>query len=316
MMRSVTVVFLLSQAFAKEMASTRKSDRQDSTDELTDRLIDKLVDKLFGSKLMTPQRAMPFLSSGPQSRGMTPQVQAATDSLRMHGIGYNPLENLALTAIDVNNRGNGRRDVSLQAMKAQQSQLASGWELTDTKVRQKLVEVVNQVEAKSSVLAGVTAPMNFFDPLGFISTSPISGGKVLFYREVELKHGRVAMLASLGFLVGEQFHPLFGGDIDVPSYFAFQQTPLETFWPAVVAAIAIPEMFSVFKFQDPSKGETWAMKTDHVPGDLGFDPLGLKPKDPKEFTKMQTKELNNGRLAMIAAAGMIAQEYVTGQKLF
>ena len=36
-----------------------------------------------------------------------------------------------------------------------------------------------------------------------------------FYREVELKHGRVAMLASLGFLVGEQFHPLFGGDINV-----------------------------------------------------------------------------------------------------
>jgi len=321
MMRSVTVIFLLSsatQAHAKEMASTRKSDKQDSTDELTDRLIDKLVDKLLGFQLVTPQRATPFLSSAlvPQSRGMTPQVQAATDSLRMHGIGYNPLENLALTAIDVNNRGNGRRDVSLQAMKSQQSQLRSGWDLTDPKARQKLVEVVDQVEAKRSLLAGVSAPMNFFDPLGFISTSPISGGKVLFYREVELKHGRVAMLASLGFLVGEQFHPLFGGDIDVPSYLAFQQTPLETFWPAVVAAIAIPEVLSVFTFQDPSKGETWAMKTDHVPGDLGFDPLGLKPKDPKEFTKMQTKELNNGRLAMIAAAGMIAQEYVTGQKLF
>merc|ERR1711985_61448 len=265
---------------------------------------------------------MPFLSSGPQSRGMTPQVQAATDSLRMHGIGYNPLENLALTAIDVNNRGNGRRDVSLQAMKAQQSQLASGWELTDTKVRQKLEEVVNQVEAKSSVLAGVTAPMNFFDPLGFISTSPISGGKVLFYREVELKHGRVAMLTSLGFLVGEQFHPLFGGDIDVPSYIAFQQTPLETFWPAVVAAIAIPEVLSVFKFQDPTPAygqkpaEMWTMKTSEVPGDLGFDPLGLKPKDAKELKDMQTKELNNGRLAMIAAAGMIAQEIATGEKLF
>merc|ERR1712224_800128 len=38
-------------------------------------------------------------------------------------------------------------------------------------------------------------------------------GQALFYREVELKHGRVAMLAALGFLVGEQYHPLFGGDI-------------------------------------------------------------------------------------------------------
>ena len=37
------------------------------------------------------------------------------------------------------------------------------------------------------------------------------------------------MLASLGFLVGENFHPLFGGDIDVPSYIAFQATPLQAF---------------------------------------------------------------------------------------
>merc|ERR1711907_123228 len=148
----------------------------------------------------------------------------------------------------------------------------------------------------------------------------ISGGKLLFYREVELKHGRVAMLAALGIVVGEQYHPLFGGDIDVPSYIAFQQTPLENFWPAVVTAIAIPEIFSVFKFQEPrlgsNNGEMWAMKADHVPGDLGFDPLGLKPTDPKELKDMQAKELNNGRLAMIAAAGMIAQEIATGQKLF
>merc|ERR1711964_608184 len=174
--------------------------------------------------------------------------------------------------------------------------------------------VLDQVKAKDSYLAGITAPMGYFDPIGFSTT--VTGGKLLFYREVELKHGRIAMLAALGLLVGEQFHPLFGGDIDVPAYIAFQQTPLENFWPAVVTAIAIPEIFSVFTFQNPSTGETWAMKEDHVPGDLGFDPLGLKPKDPQEFKAMQTKELNNGRLAMIATAGMIAQEIATGHKLF
>merc|ERR1719269_270032 len=114
---------------------------------------------------------------------------------------------------------------------------------------------------KAKNMAGVTAPMGFFDPLGF--STDCSEGKLLFYREVELKHGRVAMLASLGILVGEQFHPLFGGDIDVPSYMAFQQTPLQNFWPAVVAAIAIPEIFSVFTFQNPATGEQWAMKEDH-----------------------------------------------------
>merc|ERR1712054_602109 len=163
-------------------------------------------------------------------------------------------------------------------------------------------------------LAGITAPLGFFDPVGF--TEGETEGKIRFYREVEIKHGRVGMLAALGFLVGENFHPLFGGDIDVPAYLAFQQTPLQTFWPAVVFAIAIPEIFSVFTFVSPFGGEPWAIRADHYPGDLGFDPLGLKPTDPKEFKEMQTKELNNGRLAMIAAAGMIAQEYVTGQTLF
>ena len=35
---------------------------------------------------------------------------------------------------------------------------------------------------------------------------------------------------------------------------------------------------------------------------------GLKPTDPKQFADMQTKELQNGRLAMIGAAGMCSQE--------
>merc|ERR1712224_725908 len=190
----------------------------------------------------------------------------------------------------------------------------------DAKTKSKVARAGKAVQLKAEEMAGVIEPTGFFDPLGF--TARLPEGKLKFYREVELKHGRVCMLASLGILVGENYHPLFGGDIDAPAYLAFQQTPLETFWPAVVAAIAIPEIFSVYTFQEPFKyfeGEPqslWSMKADHVPGDLGFDPLGLKPTDPEELKTMQTKELNNGRLAMIGAAGMIAQELVSGQKIF
>jgi len=113
--------------------------------------------------------------------------------------------------------------------------------------------------------------------------------------------------------------------VDVPSYLAFQETPLQTFWPAVVFAIAIPEIFSVFSFETPALfagplakkgGMVWSIRSDFESGDLGFDPLGLKPTDPAELLAMQNKELNNGRLAMIAAAGMIVQELATGAKLF
>ena len=44
--------------------------------------------------------------------------------------------------------------------------------------------------------------------------------------------------------------------------------------------------------------------------------MGLKPTNEAELAEMQTKELNNGRAAMIGIAGMVAQELVTGSKLF
>ena len=163
-------------------------------------------------------------------------------------------------------------------------------------------------------MPGITDPLGFFDPLNFCEDA--SEGKIKFYREVELKHGRVAMLAALGFPVAEQFHQLFATD-DAPSFSAFQQTSLQTFFPLVVTSLAIFEVFSVFTFENP-KVQTWSISSENHPvaGDFNFDPLGLKPTSAAELKEMQTKELNNGRLAMIAIAGMVVQEGITGGKLF
>jgi hypothetical protein len=56
------------------------------------------------------------------------------------------------------------------------------------------------------------------------------------------------------------------------------------------------------------------LNEEYQPGDLGFS-LGddLTSDKGKELLN---KELNNGRLAMIASAGMIAQELVTSQSIF
>jgi hypothetical protein len=229
-----------------------------------------------------------------------------------------PMAKLAITAININERMNrGERDISAKALQ----ELGDGWSRVDEDTKRQLTPAIEGMKYKKQFMAGITEPMGYFDPLA--CSTGLSTGKLLFYREVELKHGRLAMLAALGFLVGENFHPLFGGNIDTPAIYAFQETPLQTFWAAVVASIAIPEIYSVFTFQEPQKGdgfavkgEQWTMKEDHEPGNLGFDPLGLKPTDQDELVTMQTKELNNGRLAMIAVAGMVAQELVTGQKLF
>jgi len=167
---------------------------------------------------------------------------------------------------------------------------------------------------------GVTEPMGFFDPVGF--SKDVSEGKQRFYREVELKHGRIAMLAALGILVAENFPVLFDGEVDAPAVYAFQQTLQMEFrkepsfiYGLILFLIAIPEVFSVYTFNNPAGGEPWSIREDHEAGDLGFDPLGLKPTDPAELKEMQTKELNNGRLAMLGAAGMLAQEFVFPDKI-
>jgi len=84
----------------------------------------------------------------------------------------------------------------------------------------------------------------------------------------------------------------------------------------VVLAIAIPELFSVFSFEPVPGGKRWSIKTEHESGNLGFDPLDMKPTDAEELKEVQTKELTYGRFAMLGAAGMILQEVMTGSKLF
>ena len=67
-------------------------------------------------------------------------------------------------------------------------------------------------------------------------------------------------------------------------------------------------------FSDPSMpGHRFQkLKPNYDPGDLGFDPFGLKPSSEEGFRRMQNKELQNGRVAMLAAAGFLAQEVVAG----
>jgi len=89
------------------------------------------------------------------------------------------------------------------------------------------------------------------------------------------------------------------------------------FWLILLVTIGAAEQFrAVAAFEDPKDvpiGQQGLMRADHFPGDIGFDPLGLKPEDPEEFEVMVTKELQNGRLAMLAAAGFMAQELSDGK---
>ncbi len=118
------------------------------------------------------------------------------------------------------------------------------------------------------------------------------------------------MLAFLGILVGEgvEFSSLYGNKVVGPAIYQFQEADQLTgfgFVFAIVGLISIIEGFGVQR--------NWAdgkVRDDITPGDLNWDPFSLKPSDPAKLAELQTKEINNGRLAMIGVAGMIVQELV------
>ena len=72
-------------------------------------------------------------------------------------------------------------------------------------------------------MAGVTAPLGFFDPLGF--SKGADAATLSKYRESELKHGRTAMLAVLGWLTQERFHPFYNGKLSSNPLKAFTECP-------------------------------------------------------------------------------------------
>ena len=66
-------------------------------------------------------------------------------------------------------------------------------------------------ENPTGLAAGEVAPTGFFDPLGLSKGKDAATLKQ--YREAEIKHGRVAMLAVFGILTAEKFHPLYDGKL-------------------------------------------------------------------------------------------------------
>jgi hypothetical protein len=127
------------------------------------------------------------------------------------------------------------------------------------------------------------------------------------------------MLAVIGFLVGEKVEGssfLFDASIKGPAISHLAQVPVP-FWIVLTAVIATLEIKRAqIGFVEPKNvpvGQAGLLRAEYIPGNLDFDPLGLKPADPEEFFMMQTKELQNGRLAMLAAVGFMAQELADGK---
>merc|ERR1712232_1384763 len=163
---------------------------------------------------------------------------------------------------------------------------------------------------RPSALDGSLAGDVGFDPLGFAKTKE----DLMNYREAEIKHARLAMLAAAGWPISELWDKKIAALFGMPSVLdnadrvpSFLNGGLEKIPPAYWVACLL--LAGGIDFYGTVKARS--NDPDYFPGNLGFDPLGLYPGDLEGQKNMQLKELKNGRLAMIAITAFAVQEFVS-----
>lgn len=159
-------------------------------------------------------------------------------------------------------------------------------------------------DGEASILVGNKG----FDPLNCATDI----GTLKKYREAEIKHGRLAMLASVGWPFSEIYHPYLSklaNKMDLLSFNGKAPSVLNggldkinpVFFMAIIVFTATVESIALNK----------EYTNNTIPGDLGFDPLKLYVnKDPKTKRDLELKELNNGRLAMLVITYYAISEFV------
>lgn len=161
-------------------------------------------------------------------------------------------------------------------------------------------------------LPGAIEPLGFFDPLELSKDADLNEVKRL--REAEIMHGRVAMMATVGYLIGENTPTIVKTTTIANDQ--LQEMPGTLLWPLFLFINFAEAWRAANGWVEPSKDTLFKLREKYYPGGIGFDPLGLRPTDPEAFANIAEKELSNGRLAMIAVAGMCAQELASGMPLF
>eukprot|EP01036_Dinobryon_divergens_P025617 gene25617-34184_t len=193
-------------------------------------------------------------------------------------------------------------------------------------VRSKSVPFLDQPPALTGKLAGDVG----FDPVGFSSywadkdwsqqvvpdiwpeaaaRTPIT--TIEWMREAELKHGRLSMLAVVGWVAVDS-GLRFPGEIfsAIPNSLAAHDAAVANgSMGFLLFVVSFLEVFSGAAVFDQAKG------SGRASGDFSFDPLGLS-KSAQSKERYQTNEIKNGRLAMLAFAGIVTQAAAFPDKSF
>ena len=172
-------------------------------------------------------------------------------------------------------------------------------------------------------------------PLGAKILEDTQPDALKWFQNAEIKHGRIAMVATIGFMVqkwGVHF-PLYLGPtgsnvfhpasdqawyLSTSSGVTFSDVaaaaPLDAIG-MVPAAGWLQIFFAAGWFECVAFERQWNQE-GRVPGDYGYDPLGFTKReggfDSDELKSLRMKEIKNGRVAMMTMAAWVSNELIPG----
>uniref|UniRef100_A0A6S9CTM2 Plastid light harvesting protein n=1 Tax=Ditylum brightwellii TaxID=49249 RepID=A0A6S9CTM2_9STRA len=156
---------------------------------------------------------------------------------------------------------------------------------------------------------GVQTPLGFYDPFRIFGDDPtaVDDDKFARARYTELKHGRVAMLAVVGYLV-TYAGVRFPGAENIPCGFAALNEIPGMVWAQMLATQFVMEMANGRLTLD---GKDFT-GTQEFPGDFrnGFIDFGWNSQSDAWKEKKRAVELNNGRAAMMGILGLMVHEQI------
>ena len=131
-------------------------------------------------------------------------------------------------------------------------------------------------------------------------------------REAEIKHARLATLAAVGWPMAELFQGSWGLSVSggrAPSIFNGGMGEGVIPFFLVLSLMGAATLENVAEERGNQQRQLGV--TSMVAGDFGFDPMGWSKEEGAYRRKeLQSNELFNGRLAMLAITGFAVQEFL------